>query len=255
MSRVGDIIELRETATQRLGRNYTKSSADPGSPKPTSDLGDISKKALDAAAEREQLVSTSDLINTFPKIGDRLTYASGEGARTNALVQAIENGLVPRVADSMSKIQTVVTEAMEQSQTVQRMLQDLNAKQTFEERQIAFMEDIRRQVREAVNTQVGVALKQFGDDPMRRLEEATAEKRTADGEFHRTAAASGRQAQNQPLELAWAALNEPGQRGRLRRAKTYSARSTSLRLSEEMAAAGFSPLGQALVQLRMVWQR
>jgi anti-sigma factor ChrR (cupin superfamily) len=184
LSRVGDIIELRETATQRLGRNYTKSSADPGSPKPTSDLGDISKKALDAAAEREQLVSTSDLINTFPKIGDRLTYASGEGARTNALVQAIENGLVPRVADSMSKIQTVVTEAMEQSQTVQRMLQDLNAKQTFEaeQRQIAFMEDIRRQVREAVDAQVGVALKQFGDDLMRRLEEATAEKRTADGE-------------------------------------------------------------------------
>jgi hypothetical protein len=174
-----------------------------------------------------------------------------EGARTNALVQAIENGLVPRVADSMSKIQTVVTEAMEQSQTVQRMLQDLNAKQTFEaeQRQIAFMEDIRRQVREAVDAQVGVALKQFGDDLMRRLEEATAER------VHRTAAASGRQAQNQPLELAWAALNEPGQRGRLRRAKTYSARSTSLRLSEEIAAAGFSPLGQALVQLRMVWQR
>ena len=191
------------------------------------------------------------------RLVDRLTYASGEGARTNALVQAIENGLVPRVADSMSKIQTVVTEAMEQSQTVQRMLQDLNAKQTFEaeQRQIAFMEDIRRQVREAVDAQVGVALKQFGDDLMRRLEEATAEKRTADGEFHRTAAASGRQAQNQPLELAWAALNEPGQGGRLRRAKTYSARSTSLRLSEEIAAAGFSPLGQALVQLRMVWQR
>ena len=35
----------------------------------------------------------------------------------------------------------------------------------------------------------------------------------------------------------------------------YSARSTSLRLSEAMALAGFSPLGQALVQLRMVWQR
>ncbi|HEY6669870.1 MAG TPA: hypothetical protein VI075_02930 [Methyloceanibacter sp.] len=84
----------------------------------------------------------------------------------------------------MSKIQIVVTEAMEQSQTVQRMLQDLNAKQTFEaeQRQIAFMEDIRRQVREAVDAQVGVALKQFGDDLMRRLEEATAEKRTADGE-------------------------------------------------------------------------
>jgi hypothetical protein len=35
----------------------------------------------------------------------------------------------------------------------------------------------------------------------------------------------------------------------------YSARSTILRLSEAMAAAGLRPLGQALVQLRMVWQR
>ena len=35
----------------------------------------------------------------------------------------------------------------------------------------------------------------------------------------------------------------------------HSPRSTICRFSEEMAAAGFSPLGQALVQLRMVWQR
>lgn len=69
LERVGDITELRETATQRVGRNYTKSSADPGSPQPTSDLGDVAKKARDAAAEREQLVSISDLINAFPKVG------------------------------------------------------------------------------------------------------------------------------------------------------------------------------------------
>ena len=35
----------------------------------------------------------------------------------------------------------------------------------------------------------------------------------------------------------------------------HSPRSTNCRFSEEMAAAGFSPFGQALVQLRMVWQR
>ena len=35
----------------------------------------------------------------------------------------------------------------------------------------------------------------------------------------------------------------------------YSARSTILRLSEAIAAAGFSPLGQALVQLLQATQR
>ncbi|HEY6669871.1 MAG TPA: Clp protease N-terminal domain-containing protein [Methyloceanibacter sp.] len=94
LERVGDIIELRETATQRVGRNYTKSSADPGSPKPSSDLGDIAKKARDAAAEREQLVSISDLINAFPKIGDRLTYASGEGAPPTPLFKQSRTGSV-----------------------------------------------------------------------------------------------------------------------------------------------------------------
>jgi hypothetical protein len=35
----------------------------------------------------------------------------------------------------------------------------------------------------------------------------------------------------------------------------HSPRSTICRFSEEIAAAGLRPLGQALVQLRMVWQR
>src|SRR4029079_2117194 len=35
----------------------------------------------------------------------------------------------------------------------------------------------------------------------------------------------------------------------------HSPRSTICRFSEEMAAAGLRPLGQALGQLRMVWQR
>jgi hypothetical protein len=128
--------------------------------------------------EREQLVSISDLVNAFPKVGDRLTYASGEETRTGALIEAIENGLVPRVSDSMNRIQAVVAEAMQQSQTVQKMLQDLTSKQTYEaeQRQIAFMEDIRRQVREAVDTQVGAALKQFGDDLVRKLDEVTDEE-------------------------------------------------------------------------------
>ena len=35
----------------------------------------------------------------------------------------------------------------------------------------------------------------------------------------------------------------------------HSPRSTNCRFSEAMAAAGLRPFGQALVQLRMVWQR
>lgn len=177
LERVGDITQLREVATQRVGRNYTNASGEHGSPKPTSDLADIAKKARDAAAEREQLVSISDLVNAFPKSGDRLTYASGEGTRTRALVEAIETGLVPRVSESMDKIHAVCVEAIQQGQTVQKMLQDLNAKQSFEaeQRQVAFMEDIRRQVREAVDMQVGTALKQFGEELMRKLDEVPAE--------------------------------------------------------------------------------
>jgi hypothetical protein len=175
LGRIGDVTQLREVAMQRLGKNYTKSSADDGSLRPTSDLSDIAKKARDSAAEREQLVSIFDLINAFSKANDRLTYASDEGSRAGALIEAIEKGLVPRVADSMDKIQAVVGEAMQQSQSVQKMLQDLNSKQTYEaeQRQIAFMEDIRRQVREAVDTQVGAALKQFGEDLIRKLDEVT----------------------------------------------------------------------------------
>jgi hypothetical protein len=174
LERVGNVTQLREVATQRVGRNYTKSDADHGSPKPTSDLGDIAKTARQAAAEREQLVSISDLVNAFPRAGDRLTYASDESERTGALIEAVQNGLVPRLSESMDKIQATVVEAMQQGQTVQKMLQDLNSKQSYEteQRQIAFMDDMRRQVRETVDAQIGVAFRQFGEALFRKLEEA-----------------------------------------------------------------------------------
>jgi hypothetical protein len=94
-------------------------------------------------------------------------------------MERIEEGLVPRVANSMTQIQAVVVEAMQQSQTVQKMLQDLNSKQTYdaERRQIAFMEDIRRQLREVIDAQVGVALKDFGDKLDRKFDELKELKR------------------------------------------------------------------------------
>ena len=73
----------------------------------------------------------------------------------------------------MSKLETVVVQAIQQGQTVQRMLQDLNSRQTYEaeRRQIEFIEDIRRHVREAIDTQVGAALQEINDTLVRKLDE------------------------------------------------------------------------------------
>ena len=176
LERLGDVTQFREAAMQRLGHYGSARNTSEQSSTPTSDLADIAKKAREAANEREQAVALSDLINAFPKLDGRLLYGSADSSKAIALMERIETGLVPRVAESMNRIQAVVTEAMQQNQTVQKMLQDLSSKQTYEaeQRQIAFMEDIRRQVREAVDTQVGAALKQFGDDLIRKLDEVTA---------------------------------------------------------------------------------
>jgi hypothetical protein len=167
LERVGDVTQLREAAMQRLGHfGSAKDSSDPSS-NPTSDLADIAKAAREAANEREQSVAISDLINAFPKLNGRLTYGSGDGLQAVALIEKIEKGLVPDIADSVNKIEAVALEAIKSSQTVQRMLEDQSHE--AEQRQIAFMEDIRRQVLEAVDTKVGGALKEFSDALLRSL--------------------------------------------------------------------------------------
>jgi low affinity Fe/Cu permease len=160
LERVGDVTQLREAAMQRLGHfGSAKDSSDPSS-NPTSDLADIAKAAREAANEREQSVAISDLINAFPKLNGRLTYGSGDGLQAVALIEKIEKGLVPDIADSVNKIEAVALK-IQSSQTVQRMLEDQS--HDAEQRQIAFMEDIRRQVLETVDTKVGGALKAFSD--------------------------------------------------------------------------------------------
>lgn len=67
LERVGEVTRLRAIAMRKLGKNYNKPDTSDQSPTPTSDLADIGKKARDAANEREQLVSISDLISAFPK--------------------------------------------------------------------------------------------------------------------------------------------------------------------------------------------
>jgi len=176
LERVGDIVQLREAATQRLGRMNSRFSRTTGeqSLSPTADLADIGKKARETAAEREQLVAISDLINAFPKANGRLTYASGEGSRAVALIESIEKGLVPRVAESMTRIEAALRDAMHrQNQSAQSILQDLNSRQSqaADQRQRDFMEEIRRQVRVAADLQLAAALRDFGERLDRKLAE------------------------------------------------------------------------------------
>ena len=56
-------------------------------------------------------------------------------------------------------------EATRRYQSVQSLLQDLNSRQSAaaEQRQIELMEQIRRQVREAADVQLGAVLREFGE--------------------------------------------------------------------------------------------
>ena len=162
LERVGDVAQLRAVAMRKLGKNYDKSDAGDQTPAPTSDLADIGKKARDAAAEREQMVSISDLIGAFPKEDGRLTYGAGESSRAVAVIETIETRVIPGVNNAVTRIENAIVDAVQrQHQSVQSMLSDLSSRQSqeWELRQRAFMDEIRQQVREATNTQVAAALK------------------------------------------------------------------------------------------------
>lgn len=168
LERLGDVVQLRESAMQRLGTMHCRSSrnVDEGSQSPTSDLVDIAKKAREAAAERGQLVAVSDLINAFPKANQSLTYGTSEGSsKAIALLETIEQTIVPRVADAMARIESVISDAMQRQQTVQSMLQDLSSRnwEETERRQREFMDEIRRQVREAAEMQIAAALEDLNE--------------------------------------------------------------------------------------------
>jgi hypothetical protein len=173
LERAGDVAQLREAATQRLGKMHSRFATSDRLPSQTADLVDIRKAARDAASERDQLVAISDLINAFPKTDGRLMYGSGDGSKAVTLMERIEQGLVPRVAEAMTRIEAEAQEAARRYQSVQSLLQDLNSRQSAaaEQRQIELMEQIRRQVREAADVQIGAALREFGE----RLEAKFAE--------------------------------------------------------------------------------
>ena len=70
------------------------------------------------------------MINAFPQTNGRLTYGSGDGSKAVVLMERIEHGLVPRVAEAMTRIEAEVQEATRRYQSVQSLLQDLNSRQS-----------------------------------------------------------------------------------------------------------------------------
>jgi hypothetical protein len=187
LERVGDVTQLRDTAMKRLGAMHARYSS--GEPAQTADLADLRQAAREAAAEREQLVAISDLVNAFPKADGRLTYASGGDAKARALIDKIENGLIPRVGEAVQtvgqavqRIEDEIQNAVQtQTMTVQRLLADLSSKRSWdEEQQRQFIDDIRRQVREVADAQIGEAIRNFTEAVDAKLAELRVQHPTPD---------------------------------------------------------------------------
>jgi hypothetical protein len=207
LERVGDVTQLRAVAMRKLGKNYDKSDAGDQTPAPTSDLADIGKKARDAAAEREQMVSISDLIGAFPKEDGRLTYGAGESSRAVAVIETIETRVIPGVNNAVTRIENAIVDAVQrQHQSVQTMLSDLSSRQSqeWELRQRAFMDEIRQQVREATNTQVAAALKDLNaafEKARAETNEPTAEKTVTEPPAETTVSVSTPETESSPDDL------------------------------------------------------
>src|SRR5262249_28067406 len=142
LERVGDVTLLRAHAMHKLGKNYNKSDSMDQSPTPTSDLADIGKKAREAANEREQRVSISDLIGAIPKENGRLTYGTGENSRSVTVLDTLEKRLIPGINDAVTRIENAVSDNIQrQHQSVQSILADLShgQAQDWERRQREFM--------------------------------------------------------------------------------------------------------------------
>ena len=78
------------------------------------------------------------------------------------MIDTIEKGLVPRVDDALTRIEGAIVDAMQrQHQSVRNLLADLNSTQSqeWQRQQREFMDEIRRQVREAADVQFAAALK------------------------------------------------------------------------------------------------
>lgn len=154
--REGDIDSLREAAMQRLAGHVCRDASVRVAFSKTSDLHDLLKAARDAAAERGQLVSISDLVCAFPRQDGRLAYGSAMRSSSLHLIETIEKGLLPRLDAAVARIEDAIRRSY---QSLQLVLE--NQSPGSEQRQRDFIEEIRQQVREAVNSQYSSALKEL----------------------------------------------------------------------------------------------
>lgn len=197
LQRVGDIGQLREAAMLRLAKMHWKFArrADQMAlfPSPTSDLEEIRKAARRAAADRDQKVAINDLVNAFPMKDGRLVYGLRESSESiPAILERIENKLVPRVSDFLSNFETQIRESAERQ--LDAALQDFGERQlkaavdhqrasleeignqfkqrhlaaleevskNFQERQLASLEAMGKQVQHDLET-LAIVLKHFRD--------------------------------------------------------------------------------------------
>lgn len=176
LERAGDINALRETAMKQLGEMHWKFARPAGQethfPAQTLDLEDVRKLARQGAAEREQRVAISDLINAFPREEGKLLYAEQSRDTLPAVIERIENALMPRLSDFMGRLQTEIRDAVQLQ--VGNVLRDVAEPQlrAAVQRQVTSMEEINRQFRHITETQLNTALREFIAKLSAELEES-----------------------------------------------------------------------------------
>ena len=180
LERVGDINALREMAMKQLGEMNWKFSRPAGQesqfPAQTSDLEDVRKMALHDASERGSAWAISDLINAFPHEKGRLTYGVRESFEgVPAVIERIESGPMPRLADFIARLQTEIRDAVELQ--VGNVLRDVAEPQlrAAVQRQLASTEEINRQFRSVTETQLTTLLREFSDKLTTEVNEPEAE--------------------------------------------------------------------------------
>jgi hypothetical protein len=256
---------------------------------PTSDFQEVQKTARQAADERDQRIAVSDLIAAFPQQDGQLSYGQKAIADTiPAVIERIEHGLLPLVTDFMSNFEAQMREiaqrqlgaalqSFEESQLKEmssRLAASLEESgRHLYERQLTTLDELARRLEQRQFTAFDEIGQRVRHDIellralLDRLDGRIQEKEGTDQPDPTPGAGTHPIAVGSPSsdgsgsfwqKYGFACRTGSARRFALRdagRKPDYSLRSTSWRFSPEMARAGFSPFGQALVQFRIVWQR
>ena len=95
IERIGDIVQLREAAMQRLGRCTAVSPRATPSRHRHRTSWTFARQRGRPRRSASSWSPISDLINAFPQANGRLTYGAGDGSKAITLMEKIEQGLVP----------------------------------------------------------------------------------------------------------------------------------------------------------------